>query len=79
MKHSKEKMVETIRDHFKDPHSLHTLIESIRLTVDIHPDGLDGWRTEAVLSLAVVASALVPQDLCDDQSLVEHAGVLKAI
>lgn len=49
------------------------------LTVDVHPDGLDGRRSEAVLSLAVVATSLGPQDLCDVQRLVEHAGVLEAV
>lgn len=49
------------------------------LTVDVHPDGLDGGGSEAVLSLAVVASSLGPQDLCDVQRLVEHAGVLEAV
>lgn len=51
----------------------------ITLTVDVHPDGLDGRRPEAVLSLAVVAASLGPQDLCDVQRLVEHAGVLEAV
>lgn len=49
------------------------------LTVDVHPDGLDGGRPQAVLSLAVVAPPLGPQDLCDVQRLVEHAGVLEAV
>lgn len=37
----------------------------ITLTVHVHPDGLDGRRAEAILSLAVVAASLSPQDLCD--------------
>lgn len=49
------------------------------LTVDVHPDGLDGGRPQAVLSLAVVAPPLGPQDLCNVQRLVEHAGVLEAV
>lgn len=54
--------------------------EEIRtLTVDVHPDGLDGRGSQAVLGLAVVAAPLGPQDLCDVQRLVEHAGVLEAV
>lgn len=49
------------------------------LTVDVHPDGLDGRRPQAVLGLAVVATPLGPQDLSDVQRLVEHAGVLEAV
>lgn len=49
------------------------------LTVDVHPDGLDGGRPQAVLSLAVVAPPLGPQDLCDVQRLVEDAGILEAV
>lgn len=35
------------------------------LTVDVHPDGLDGRRTEAVLRLAIVAPPLGPLDFLD--------------
>lgn len=49
------------------------------LTVNVHPDGLDGRGAQAILSLAVVATSLGPQDLGDVQSLVEHAGVLEAV
>ncbi|TNN37722.1 hypothetical protein EYF80_052119 [Liparis tanakae] len=51
----------------------------VTLTVDVHPDGLDGRGPEAVLGLAVVATSLGPQDLGDVQRLVEHAGVLEAV
>lgn len=51
----------------------------ITLTVDVHPDGLDGRGAEAVLSLAVVATSLGPQNLCNVQRLVEHTGVLEAV
>ena len=51
----------------------------VTLTVDVHPDGLDGRRSKAVLSLAVVATSLGPQDLCNVQRLVEHTGVLEAV
>lgn len=49
------------------------------LTVDVHPDGLDGRGSKAVLSLAVVATSLGPLDLCNVQRLVEHTGVLEAV
>lgn len=51
----------------------------VKLTVDVHPDGLDGRRAEAVLSLAVVSTTLGPQDLCDMQCLIKDAGVLEAV
>lgn len=51
----------------------------VTLTVDVHPDGLDGRGPEAVLGLAVVATSLGPHDLGDVQRLVEHAGVLEAV
>lgn len=51
----------------------------VTLTVDVHPDGLDGRGAEAVLSLAVVATSLGPLNLCDVQRLVEHTGVLEAV
>lgn len=51
----------------------------VTLTVDIHPDGLDGRGSKAILSLAVVATSLGPQDLCNVQRLVEHTGVLEAV
>lgn len=43
------------------------------LTVNVHPDGLDGRGSQAVLCLTVVAASLGPQDLGDVQRLVEHA------
>lgn len=49
------------------------------LTVNVHPDGLDGGGPQAVLSLAVVATSLGPQNLGNVQRLVEHAGVLEAV
>lgn len=49
------------------------------LTVDVYPDGLDGGGSKAVLSLAVVATSLSPQDLCNVQRFVEHAGILEAV
>lgn len=51
----------------------------VTLTVNVHPDGFDGRRSKAILSLAVVATSLGPQDLCNVQCFVEHAGVLKAV
>lgn len=49
------------------------------LTVNVHPDGFDGRRSEAVLCLAVVAASLGPQDLRNVQRLVEDARVLEAV
>lgn len=54
-------------------------LKFITLTVDVHPNGLDGRRAEAVLGLAVVAASLGPLDLCDVQRFVEDAGVLETI
>lgn len=51
----------------------------VRLTVDVHPDGLDGRGAEAVLCLAVVATSLGPLDLCDMQCLIKDTGVLEAV
>lgn len=49
------------------------------LTVDVHPYGLDGRRAKAILSLAVVATSLGPEDLCNVQRFIEHTGVLEAV
>ncbi len=49
------------------------------LTVDVHPDGLDGRWTQSVLGLAVIASALMSLDLHDVKGFVEYAGVLESV
>lgn len=49
------------------------------LTVHVHSNGLDGGGSKPVLSFAVVATSLGPQDLGDVQRLVEHAGVLETV
>lgn len=50
-----------------------------RLTLHVHPDGLDGGHTHAVLSLAVVAAALRVRDALNAQRLVEHRRLLELV
>lgn len=50
-----------------------------RLTLHIHPDGLDGRHAHAVLSLAVVAAALRARDALDAQCLIEHRCFLELV
>lgn len=44
------------------------------LTVDIHPDGVDGGRAQPVLGLAVVAPPLVAADPLNPQRLIVLGG-----
>lgn len=49
------------------------------LTVDIHSDRLNCRWAEAIFSLAVIASTLVPLDLSDVKCLIKDTWILKTV